>query len=209
MPALQDLKIGYARELDVCVMFFDIAGFSKRINNHTTLHMLNLVVPEGMNLVRDYGGIVEKNTGDGVMGIFGADTSDHSQKVTDAVGCAISLRYVVQKTINPMLTQSKVEPVDFRIGIDKGSVLVSRIGIHSLSFLTAVGPTANLAFKLQEMAGPNRICIGHFVYESLPDSWKKLCQRNTPQQWDWTFIRGGRKFVYDTFLYEGYRQDPA
>lgn len=208
MPRIEDLKIGYARELDVCVFFFDIKDFSQRTDAKKALHLLNLLIPEVMNLVRDYGGAVEKNTGDGVMAIFGADTSDHTRKATDAVGCAVTVKYVIEKIVNPLLVENKVDPVEFRIGIDKGSVLIAKIGIHSLNFLTAVGPNANLAFRLQGLARTNGVCIGAFAHDALPESWKKLAELFAPPNWGWTITERGRKVPYRTYHYTGVRVDP-
>lgn len=208
MPGIEDLNIGYARELNVCVFFFDIQDSSKRTDVKKAFHMLNLTIPEAMNLVRDYGGTVEKNTGDGVMAIFGANTADHTTKATDAVGCAIAIRYVIQTVINPLLAAAAIEPVKFRMGIDKGSVLIAKIGIRSLNFLTAVGASANVASQLQEVADTDGVCIGGSVYDHLPDSWRKLTKPFAPPNWTWTISQQGKRVPYPVYLFTGVRLDP-
>jgi class 3 adenylate cyclase len=81
-PAVDDITIGSGRSLRAAALFFDIRGFTARTSSPVpadlkrTLLMLDCVIPMVMNVIHDHNGYVEKNTGDGVMGIIGAEGTD-------------------------------------------------------------------------------------------------------------------------------------
>src|SRR5262245_32205112 len=75
VPDEEDLVIGTGRRVEVAVLFLDISGFSQRLSNTSEeqgllLKGLNLFFTEMVRTVEDYGGTVEKNTGDGLMAYF-------------------------------------------------------------------------------------------------------------------------------------------
>jgi class 3 adenylate cyclase len=133
-PAVDDITIGSGRSLRAAVLFFDIRGFSTRTGSpdpqelKRTLLMLDCVIPMVMNVIHDHGGYVEKNTGDGVMGIIGADGTD-AEAANDSLDTALTIFYTLSTIVNPFLTQLGIPPVNARIGIDMGPLLLARIGV--------------------------------------------------------------------------------
>ena len=70
IPEGDDVAIGSGRRLNLAILFLDISGFSARCSFHpeeqaTNLRVLNLFFSEMIKIAEDYGGVVEKNTGDG------------------------------------------------------------------------------------------------------------------------------------------------
>ena len=75
VPSADDLVIGSGRRLKAAVMFLDISRFSSRSSEESrdqdsNLIMLMLFFSEMVRIAEDYGGTVEKNTGDGLMAYF-------------------------------------------------------------------------------------------------------------------------------------------
>ena len=75
VPDDDALSIGDGRRLTMAVMFIDICDFSKRsleaVEEQTLmLKILNLFFTEMIRISEEYGGNVEKNTGDGLMIYF-------------------------------------------------------------------------------------------------------------------------------------------
>ena len=99
---------------------------------------------------------MEKNTGDGLMAIFGTETRNSFLIARDAIESAMAMQYVMLNDIHSRLVNEGLPVMNFRIGIDMGEVLISRIGMNSLNFLTVVGDAANRASKLQALAEPKR-----------------------------------------------------
>jgi len=200
-PAVDDIEIGSGRSVRAGVMFFDLVGFSSRTSSSDvddlkqTLYMLDCVIPTMMGIVFDYGGYVEKNTGDGVLAIFGVAEADESiARTTLEVG--MSWLYALEHIVNPWLAARGLEAVEARVTIDLGTLLLARIGMpkgranHDRSFLTAVGPPANLASKLQDYAGAGQIYTGHLIQRNAPAAWQGWFFDRTPHDWIWIWIGG-------------------
>ena len=130
VPAVDDITIGSGRSLRAAVLFFDIRGFSTRAGSpdpqelKRTLLMLDCVIPVVMHIIHDHGGYVEKNTGDGVMGIIGADGTD-AEAANESLDAALTIFYALSTIVNPFLTQLGIPPVDARIGIDIGPLMLA------------------------------------------------------------------------------------
>jgi class 3 adenylate cyclase len=121
--------------------------------------------------------------------------------------------YVLHRIVNPILAAHGIAPVDARIGMDMGQILIARIGVptgtasHERSNLTAVGPAANLACKLQGMAGTNEIWCGDFIRNLAPRESLHLFSDVTPVDWGWTY-GGNEGAVYRCWNYHGVAPDP-
>lgn len=77
MPDLTALGIGTAKRMNAAIMFFDFENFTavtSHILQEDTLMILNVATTTVMRIVREWGGRVEKHTGDGVMAILGTET---------------------------------------------------------------------------------------------------------------------------------------
>ena len=115
--------------------------------------MLNCVIPMVMHVVYDFGGYVEKNTGDGLLAIVGVEEEDQ-KPANIAIDIALVSLYLLTKLINPYLETIDITPVKAWITNDCGFHLLARVGVPKgsakldRSFLTAIGPTANIASKL-------------------------------------------------------------
>ena len=75
VPENDDIVIGSGRRLNLAVLFLDISAFSARQSftegdQATVLRVLSLFFSEMVKIAEDYGGVVEKNTGDGLFAYF-------------------------------------------------------------------------------------------------------------------------------------------
>jgi len=184
MPEPQDVAIGSGKHFSLSIMFLDISGFTswpsttfedqKRI-----LWMLDVFMAEMMNIVRDHGGVFEKNTGDGLMAYFGAETSNDDEKVHAAVECAVLMHYVNDRFMTPWFQNQGLWPITFRVGIDLGEVTIAKIGIYGTHQFVAIGAPANIANRLLDKV-PSGICIGNEVFKRLPTNWHRSCRALPP-----------------------------
>ena len=218
VPAIRDITIGSGRHMRAATLFFDIRGFTARTSEpdvqqlKTTLLMLDSVIPMVMQVIFDHDGYVEKNTGDGVMGIIGAENSD--QEAADAaLNAAMTIFYVLDAIVNPFLQPLGIAPVQARIGLDLGPLLLARIGLPTgaaeqpRSFLTAVGPAANLASKIQQhFADTNQIVVGDLIKQKTsrpPTDFVNV----TPADWTWVHYPE-RTTPYYIWRFTGVRRQP-
>lgn len=204
-PSINNISIGSGRKFDGAVLFFDIRGFTNRTSSSDinklkeTLIMLDCVIPLVMQIIYDFGGYVEKNTGDGVMGIIGLE-DDKETATKNALMISLIIFSCLKNIVNPYLIKNKIEKVDARIGIDYGNVIIARIGLpngtsqYDRNFLTAVGPSANIASKIQHQAETNDIYVGNNIYNYAPEDWKKFFVDKTLDNWEWIYEYTGERY---------------
>lgn len=178
-PKLESLTIHSAKEYRLGMVFVDIndfSGYISRNDNEDTLFMLNLFIPEAMELVRDYDGKLEKNTGDGILAYFGAGEND-GDAVENLLEYIATLKWALANHINPLLEEEGVETITISAGAAYSNVYISRIGAHSgnqqMNRLTAVSSGANVASELEDMADTNEYYVNDGVYENSDreDGW--------------------------------------
>jgi len=180
-PAIDQVAIGAGRQFRLAVLFLDICGFSAwpssdHAEQAVVLKVMNVFMAEMMNIARDFDGVFEKNTGDGLMAYFGTDASDEAAGVEVAVGAAVVMHYVNDALISPWLQREGLYPVRFRIGLDSGEVTIGRVGVPGgLSSFVAIGATANCACKIMRFIPEGGICIGNEVFKRLPPGWDRWC----------------------------------
>lgn len=216
-PAVDGIVIGSGRKVTACVIFFDIRNFTQLTSSDDantlkrTLFLLNCVIPAMMRVLYRYGAYVEKNTGDGLMAILGVETNAQDT-AKNALDAAAEMFYVLHDLVNPILAEQGIQPVNARIGMDMGPLLLARIGLptgsaaHERSSLTAVGPAANRASKIQGFAGTNEIWCGDAIQRSAPMDRLHLFADVTPANWAWQY--SGSNAPYRCWRYDGVVDDP-
>jgi TolB-like protein/Tfp pilus assembly protein PilF len=98
--------------------------------------------------VANHSGHIVKNTGDGLIAIFGS--------VNNAMECAVSMQQAIQR-------QETLQPTDrrirFRMGINVGDVVVEAADVY--------GNGVNVAARLQDLAEPGGLMISAAVREQV------------------------------------------
>lgn len=156
-----------------------------------TLLLLNTVIPLMMSVVYDHEGYVEKNTGDGLMAIIGVGKTD-GEAARATMATAATMMYAMREMVNPQLILLGIPTIQVRITADLGDLLLARIGVpagsaaQTRSYLTAIGPAANLASKLAEdVAQPNEILVGDLVWRNSGEVMSFSAA--TPANWEWRY----------------------
>jgi adenylate cyclase len=194
VPGDDDLVIGRGRRLKMAVMFLDISGFSNRQSESEEeqgmiLNVLNLFFTEMIKIAEDYGGTVEKNTGDGLMAYFEDGTDDPIEGGSKrAVACALTMMAANEYLIKPILDATPVPEIKFRVSIDYGTVTIARLGAaQRFNANVAIGATANFASKMLRFAEPGDIVIGPTVRNYLPSPWHQFTQL-MPVTTGWNYL---------------------
>ena len=153
------------KRIEGSVLFADISGFTK-ISEQTRAEELVSMLNRYFSLITCAcamnNGIVDKYMGDGVMLVFGAPEADRDHAF-HAISCAL----LIQKLIAHENDQREAEglyPVQFRIGINTGSMLAGNMGSHERMEYTVVGDTVNLASRLCGIANSSDIVISREMY---------------------------------------------
>jgi len=178
IPDSLDIVIGTGRVLDVAVMFLDISGFSSRpsgarVDQAVNVRVLALFFSEMVRIAEDYGGSVEKNTGDGLLVFFEDGGGDPPAEGTQrALACAMTMFAANDVYIRAILERSRIQPIEFRVSIDHGPVTIARLGAAKrFNSVVAVGSTANFASKMLANARAGEIVLGQNARSRVPSVW--------------------------------------
>lgn len=208
VPGETDLVIGSGRRLDAAIMFIDIAGFSSRrsttaVEQEMMLRVLNLFMTEMIRIIEEYGGHVEKNTGDGLLAYFEEGRSaPEPNSCKRAIACALTMLTANELLVAPVLRASGVVPLDFRTTIDYGAITVARIGApQRFNANVAIGNIANFASKMLALVGPGEVGIGAAGRERLPPIWKVLWTQESGLETGW--VHENSLAPYPLYYYTG------
>jgi class 3 adenylate cyclase len=192
----------------MAVMFLDISGFSQRPSETAEeqdmmLRVLNLFFTEMIRMAEEYGGTVEKNTGDGLMAYFEDNAGDPPEKgAKRALSCALTMMAANESLVRPILLATAVPTLVFRISIDYGPVTVARLGApRRFSANVAIGATANFASKMLAKARPNEIVLGASARDQLPSAWREQFTELATMDTGWTYRT--TRLPYSLYRYTG------
>ncbi|TVQ19907.1 MAG: response regulator [Leptolyngbya sp. DLM2.Bin15] len=154
----------------VTILFSDIIGFtqlSNTLRSRRVSELLNEYLTEMTHAIFDHGGTVDKFMGDAILAIFGApEELPPSEQVHRAIAAARQM-YASLEVLNARWQAQGIGKVQFRCGIHQGTAVVGMFGGAERSDYTAIGPSVNIAARIQEAATPDSILISAAVADYL------------------------------------------
>jgi class 3 adenylate cyclase len=161
----------------VTVLFADMKGSMELLADRDpedARKLLDPVIEHMMEAVHHYEGTVSNLMGDGIMALFGAPLSHEDHAVR---ACYAALR--MQESVNryaDRVRRPEGVPIQIRVGLNSGEVVVGAIGNDLKMDYTAIGQTTHLAARMEQMAVPGSIMVsnnthklteGYFQYTGL------------------------------------------
>jgi class 3 adenylate cyclase/predicted ATPase len=144
----------------VTVLFADLKGSMELLaerDPEDARQLLDPVLECMMDAVHRYEGTVNQVMGDGIMALFGAPIA-HEDHAVRACYAALRMQETVKHyAIEVQRTQGV--PLQIRVGLNSGEVVVRAIGSDLHMDYTAVGQTTHLAARMEQMAMPGSILI--------------------------------------------------
>ena len=110
-----------------------------------------------MEAVHRYEGTVNQVMGDGIMALFGAPLA-HEDHAVRACYSALRMQEAVKRYAEEIRRVEAI-PVQIRVGLNSGEVVVRSIGSDLHMDYTAVGQTTHLAARMEQIADPGAIVI--------------------------------------------------
>ena len=146
----------------VTVLFSDLRGFTKtseELGPEGISAFLNEYLTVMNQVIFEHGGTIDKFIGDAIMVLFGApqDMSPQEQ-VRRATDCAKAM----QRRMTALTEDWKNDGaghLQMRIGIHHGSAVVGNFGSAQRSDYTAIGPTVNMASRIESAAEPGEVFV--------------------------------------------------
>jgi adenylate cyclase len=160
-------QLGGGEERDVTVLFADLQGFTAYSERHTPTEVLELLNDYWAKTVPvvlgEYGGMIERFAGDGIMVVFNAavDQPDHAARAARA---GLDLQHAALE-----VAAGRPDCPRFRVGINTGPAVVGNVGTAEQRSFTAIGDTTNVASRLQGEAEPGQVVIAENTYRTIGD----------------------------------------
>lgn len=150
------------REVDITVLFLDVAGYS-HISESLTQEQVNFIIEKYfssyLDILYQYGGDINETAGDGLMVIFQGASRENA---LNAAKAALKVRRRTE-SINTEL-KGQFQPVKIHMGMNSGKASVGTSRFQgregSRTTFTATGPLTNLAARLAATAEPGQILLG-------------------------------------------------
>jgi class 3 adenylate cyclase/tetratricopeptide (TPR) repeat protein len=144
----------------VTVLFADMRGSMELLADRDpedARKILDPVLEHMMEAVHRYEGTVNQVMGDGIMALFGAPLAQEDHAVR-ACYAALRMQESVKRYAEGVRRTEGI-PIQIRVGLNSGEVVVRSIGSDLKMDYTAVGQTTHLAARMEQMATADSILI--------------------------------------------------
>jgi class 3 adenylate cyclase/predicted ATPase/ribosomal protein L40E len=144
----------------VTVLFADMKGSMELLADRDpeeARKLLDPVLEHMMEAVHQYEGTVNQVMGDGIMALFGAPLA-HEDHAVRACYSALRMQEAVKKYAEGIQRAEGI-PIQIRVGVNSGEVVVRSIGSDLKMDYTAVGQTTHLAARMEQIAMPGSVMM--------------------------------------------------
>jgi class 3 adenylate cyclase/tetratricopeptide (TPR) repeat protein len=141
----------------VTVLFGDLSEFTawaEDVDPERVGAVTDRVLAALAGAMRTFGGHIDKLTGDGIMGVFGAPVA-HEDDGERAVRAALSMQRAVRRVLDD--ERGGGAPLGLRVGLNTGPVVA---GVQAALEYTVVGDTVNTAARLADAAAIGAVYAG-------------------------------------------------
>src|SRR6201988_1925233 len=138
----------------VTVLFADVVhsmNIAAVVGAERLREIMTQLVNRASGVVQQFGGTVDKFTGDGIMAVFGAPVAleDHAVRACRA---ALGIQEEAQQLAVHVRERDGVD-LQLRVGLNSGEVIAGEIGSGALGY-TTVGEQEGMAQRMESVAPP-------------------------------------------------------
>ena len=142
-----------SRRLFVTVLLADIEG-STRIGQtmeaQDFMDWISSILDELARTAHDYGGFVEKYTGDGILVVFGAPIPRETlAERQDDAKAAVECARAMQRAVLALNQTTSGKSYKLRVGINSGEVIGGTLGTLGAMRYNIIGDTVNVAARVE------------------------------------------------------------
>ncbi len=149
----------------ITILFSDLSNYtaiSERHDPEDVRQLLDEIIGRGREIVKSYGGHVERVIGDEILAVFGLPKV-HEDDAVRAIKAAQEFHAAVDD-IGASGRYRFEQPINMHTGINSGLVVIDNLSTQEGEYGVS-GDTVNLASRLADMAGPNEVLVGQEAYK--------------------------------------------
>ncbi len=156
---------------NICVLVADMSGFtsmSEFLDAEEVRDAINAVWRKLDRVIVNWGGVIDKHLGDGVIALFGlpqAEEGDARHAILAALDMQWELSMFNERQAGPTGPFRTDRRIQMRVGVHIGPVYFGQVG--SADEITAVGDTVAIASKLEQAAPVGGVLISGELYECV------------------------------------------
>ena len=161
------------------IVFWDISHFSnlsEKLERYPEMvaMFLNEYLAMAIPIIHEYGGVVDKIMGDGLLAYFGftEHKDDESHGAINAIFAALKLKKSFRTVkcnwtgVWKAIINSDID-VDIKCGINTGNVLVGLTGSTERDQFSVIGTHVNLASRLEGKAQNDQVIISSYTLAEI------------------------------------------
>src|SRR5712692_7083681 len=159
-----------AERRQLTVMFCDLVGstaLSAQLDPEELREVVRAYQETCATVIRRYDGHIAQHLGDGVLVYFGYPAA-HEDDAQQAARTGLEIIQALQQRnaqMQPTVGAHSCAPLQVRIGIHTGLVVIGEISSGDKREILALGETPNLAARLQGLAAPDTVVISGMTYQ--------------------------------------------
>jgi class 3 adenylate cyclase len=160
-------------------MFCDLVGstaLSEQLDPEELREVVRAYQQSCTAVIQRYDGHIAQHLGDGLLVYFGYPLA-HEDDAQRAVRTTLSIVEALQQLSFPTIPLPR--PLQVRIGVHTGLVVVGEIGSSEKREMLALGETPNIAARLQGLADPDTVVISAATHRLVAGLFD--CQDLGPQ----------------------------
>lgn len=180
LPRFRSFTLGAGASAWAAILFVDLRDSTKRaksIGPRKTYLTMHALLPALAYTVDAYGGYTVGFRGDGLFAVFGMNAEGFNEDgynqgriVAQASSCGQWMIEAVAKVINPALDARECNgSLRIGVGIDSGTIVVTRIGFRYADEVTAYGDPVNSAAKISDVSD-NTVIVSEQIDRLFPTS---------------------------------------
>lgn len=134
----------------LAILFFDMRGFTTLSDGrlpYDVVFLLNRLFETVGSAVRSEDGWIDKYLGDGLMAVFGRNTTSETA-CRQAIRCARKIDVALDE-LNHELREELDSPIQVGMGLHAGPLVLGEIGYRDTASMTVIGRTVNIAARLE------------------------------------------------------------
>ena len=163
---IEKVQLG-GQHVQASVLFADIVGFTS-LSENLSPQQVNELLNDYFTLIAEaaqsHHGHIDKFMGDCAMLVFGVPEPDEDH-AKQALSCGVFIQKLVARE-NQRRLEQRLQTVEFRIGVNTGTMLAGNMGSRERMEYTVVGDSVNLASRLASVAGATDIIICQDLVDS-------------------------------------------
>lgn len=168
------IRRGGSDSVHAVLWYSDLRGFtalSQSRSGDDVIALLNSHFERLAAPIRAFGGEVLKFMGDGLLAIFPVDAAGSAERACGQAIKAVRGARAGMASLNGELRGRGDDPLEFGVALHIGEVMYGNIGAPDRLDFTVIGPTVNLASRLEALCKPlNRPVLASSAFKNACDA---------------------------------------